>query len=193
MGLLTDIDVYSRLDKEKKLTQHLQDDAISNAMIFFLSTVQGDFLFEPQRGGILKKLLFKVINEERIFETTKEIKNELESEFGKYAKNIEVFIDHYSDTRLTEIQIYWNSIITNEENQVLFYSRNYKDSQIKKTEIPFIDDNLLTFVIMKKPENENKKLIKNLLTNYYEWGNYIFINFNESSSNFNEIENICNE
>jgi hypothetical protein len=46
---------------------------------------------------------------------------------------------------------------------------------------------------MKKDENSNAKLIKNILTDLYEWGIYVFTEFKDSSPNYNEIVSICNE
>ena len=193
METIVDIDVYGRLGVQNTLTEHQNDKAISNAMVLYLTSNSGDFLLAPEKGGILKRILFKITNEQLLNEKTKEIVEALELEFGAVAKNIECELTHDGYTKLTEVNVFWESSLSGEENQVQFFSKNSLEAEVRRIYIPFIGDNLLAFCILKKDEQTGIRISKDSIENIYVWGQYAFSNFTELDSNYNDIILICNE
>ena len=55
---LIDFDVYGRSSNTGGALIHKDDFAISNAIIFFLTSAKGDYLYSPNKGGVLSQLLF---------------------------------------------------------------------------------------------------------------------------------------
>ena len=92
--------------------------------------------------------------------------------------------------------MYYTSVESNESNSLSFYLKAKPTNIVTQnyTDVNLEGDNLLAFVVLKKPDMpENSTFIKSMDDGLWYWNLYRFTNFSESSSNFNEIFSIINE
>lgn len=189
---LVDLDVYGRTSNAGGALVHQDDFAISNAIIFFLTTKRGDYLYRPSLGGLLDRLLFKLLDIDKARFYGEQIANELDNEFGALLDDIEVIITPNFEERYYEVNVYYTSIQTRESNQAVFFTRPKNEiSQRVYQDVEFVGDNLLAFVALQK-EKISDKLILNARDEVWYWGNFRLVNFNQSSDNFQEIFDIIN-
>jgi len=193
---LADLDVYGRSSPQGGALVHYNDMAISNSIVFYLTSKRGSYLYKTSDGGLLDDLLFKLNNSEIISLYITKISKKLKDVFRNLIQDIKVKIYSENDNsnRTINIEVYYTSIQTNQSNQLLFYLKpKQKELQISYTDVYFEGDNLLAFVVLKKEDMpEEYNLIKNEEDGYWYWGTYRFINFNEDSQNFDQIFSIIN-
>lgn len=193
-----DLDVYGRSSNEGGALVHYNDLAISNSIVFYLTSRRGNYLYRPSEAGILDDLLFKLNSPELIALYRDRIKKKLKDAYRTLITDIDIQIyntDEYTN-RVLQVEVYYTSIQTNESNALSFYLKGKPTNTIKKEfiNINLEGDNLLAFVILKKEDMpENSTFIKNIDDGLWYWNEYRFTNFSESSSNFNEIITIMNE
>lgn len=192
-----DLDVYGRSATQGGALLHKDDFAISNSIVFYLTSKRGNYLYQPEECGLLDSLLFKMMDEQFFSLYINKISKKLKSTYSNLITDINVNIYALSDDNIKTIQIevYYTSLLSNNPNQIIFYVKPKEPKlEINYVDIYFEGDNLLAFVLLKKEDvPEQNKLIKNISDGYWYWGIYRFINFTESSSNFEEIFNIINE
>lgn len=191
-----DFDVYGRAASQGGALLHKDDYAISNSIVFYLTSKRGSFLYQPSEGGVLDSLLFKLMNPELFNLYTSKISKKLKDVYRGLIKDINVIMYNLSqeDSRSIQIEVYYTSLLSNKDNQVIFYLKPKQNKlEIEYTNVQFEGDNLLGFVLLKKEDiPEEYKLIKNITDGYWYWGNYRLVNFSESSSNYDEIISIVN-
>lgn len=190
---LIDIDVYGRDSITGGALIHEDDFALSNGIIFFLTSSQGDYLYRPDLGGILEGMLFKQLTPEKASFYQSKISRAIDSQFGALLTDIDVTIETDFENRMFRIDIFFTSLQSGQTNQVPIAVRVDKLESLGKAYVPveFIDDNLLAFVMVQQPVVPDP-LIKNQNDNIWYWGTYKLINFNEDSDNFQEIFDLIN-
>ena len=193
-----DLDVYGRSANEGGALVHSNDYAISNSIVFYLTSRKGSYLYRPTEGGILDEILFKLNNPETLIFYTNKIKKKLKDVYRGLINDIDVRIsniDEYTN-RTLQVEVYYTSIETNESNTLSFYLKAKPTNVITQnyTDVNLEGDNLLAFVVLKKEDMpENSTFIKSMDDGLWYWNSYRFTNFSESSSNFHEIFGIINE
>lgn len=191
---IIDLDVYGRNSQSGGALVHSDDFAISNAIVFYLTSAKGDYLYRSDLGGDLKALLFKLLDEEMASSYSYTIKDILNKKFGAIVEDIDVSVVPNFIDRYYEVQVFYKSKRTSLTNQVLFYTKpKTSTEQINYVDVYFTDDNLLAFVTLQMDQGLNKPLIYNSSDGYWYWNLFRLINFNQESSNFEEIYNMINK
>lgn len=190
---ILDLDVYGRNATNGGALVHMNDIAVSNAIVFFLTASKGDYLYKPQDAGIMDEMLFKLLNPQKASFFESKISKAIEDNFGALVENVSVSISPMYEDRYYQIDIVYNSKQTGELNQAVFYTKPKNLDTVGKTitDVTFVEDNLLAFVIVKKEELTDP-LLRDSESGQWYWGTYRLVNFNEQSSNFQEIFNIIN-
>jgi hypothetical protein len=193
--ILIDLDVYGRTSSSGGALIHSNDFAISNAIIFFLTSKRGDYLYRSSLGGVLDKLLFKLLDPIAASSYASELTNTLTSEFGALIQGIQASITPDYENRYYLIEVYYISNLSGESNLVNFYTKPKSEVPITIVyqDVDFEGDNLLAFIAVQKESLGDEKLIFNPNDNYWYWGNFRFTNFSAQSSNFEEIFSIIND
>ena len=188
---LIDFDVYGRSSNTGGALIHKDDFAISNAIIFFLTSAKGDYLYSPNKGGVLSQLLFKQLDESYASFYGNQISDALRLEFGALITNISCQIKTNFDKRYYEVNVYFTSIQTNVVNQAQFFTKPLvkETAMVVYIDINLADDNLLAFVLLQKtyPDQARFRLELNNEDGKWYWGRFRFNNFDENSSNFEDI------
>lgn len=193
---LIDFDVYGRSSNTGGALIHENDFAISNAIIFFLTSAKGDYLYNPTEGGILQSLLYKLLDQRYVNFYTDQITKILETKFGALISDVGVQITSDFEKRRYIVEVFFTSRQTSAVNQVEFNTRPIirETSTITIVDINLQDDNLLGFVLLQLgyPDQAREKLQLNNEDGKWYWGRFRLNQFSESSSNFNEIFNAIN-
>ncbi len=194
MTIYIDLDLYGNENIDGTAIEHTEDDALSNALLSWLTSRKGEYIKNPERGGILVGLDFKNLSNENLEEFHFKIQNEFYKEFGNILtlQNLDI-IPHYED-RYTEIIIIYKNILTGNLNSV---TANIETSNSNKDifefqSIDLVGENLYKFVLMKLSQMTEQKLIFNSIENSFVWKYYKFINFNASDPYFENILEIIN-
>lgn len=193
MELLHDIDVYGRENPDGSSVEHFENACTKNALICWLTSKRGDFLLNPTEGGVLDSAEFKNLSDQNIDRLIFRIKNAIINNFvpSITLRGLDV-VPNYEE-RYLEINILYSDPVTKKQESVTIYTNT--PSEIKKwtyEDVPYEGENLRNFILLKKPENMNTKLLFNVEENCWIWGKFKFINFNISSENFDEILTLCN-
>lgn len=190
---IIDLDVYGRSSNTGGALVHANDIAISNAIVFFLTASKGDYLYQPTQAGVMDEMLFKLLTPQKASFYQSKIAQELDNNFGALIDDISVSIVPMYEDRYYEVNVVYSSKQTGELNQAIFYTKPKNLDSVGKvvTDVTFEEDNLLAFVIVKKEELSDP-LLKNPEDEQWYWGTYRLVNFNEQSSNFQEIFSIIN-
>lgn len=185
---IIDLDIYGRNSTLGGGLLHTDDYAISNAIIFSLTADKGDFLYDIESGGILNEMLFNPMTVQNVNKYETLISNYIDEKFSLLVTDVRCQIKPDYDNRVYEINVGWRSLLTNNDNLAIFYTQ-YSGDVIGNNviyDVYYEDDNLLAFVLLNKDIIKDS-LVKNIHDNKWYWGRYRLVNFNEGSSNFEDI------
>jgi len=193
MALYTDIDIFGREYTNGAPYEFFDEDAIKNALTLWLSSKKGEFLNEPDRGGILDRALFKNMDVGQSNKLRFAIRNALEEKFfpALQIRNISVLPDFTN--RLWEISIDYVNPLTNALQSLSVFTKDLSAKEDYTYEnIEYIDDNLFNFVRVKRPSMQNRLLIYDSVQGYWRWGRYLMINLSVESPFFDQILSYIN-
>lgn len=187
---LVDLDIYGRRSPNGGVTIHEQNNAISNAMVFFLTSKKGDFIWNPELGGLLHRLEFK-LNTTDMREVEQEIISSLEQLFGPVAIIDEVLVIPNHENRRFEIQVVWSSRLNSEQNGVRFEvsaTRGNPTNQKSKGvyDVDYVGENALNFVLLNLSLQKGISLEKTG-DDKWVWGLYKFTSLQPSDPYFYQI------
>ena len=132
-----DFDVYGRAASQGGALLHKDDYAISNSIVFYLTSKKGSFLYQPNEGGVLDSLLFKLMNPELFNLYTSKISKKLKDVYRGLIKDINVIMYNLSqeDLRSVQIEVYYTSLLSNKDNQVIFYLKPKQNLESPKSSL----------------------------------------------------------
>lgn len=188
---IIDFDVYGRSSNIGGALIHQNDFAISNAIIFFLTSAKGDYLYNPTEGGILQSLLYKLLDQKYVNYYTNQIIKILELKFGSLISSIDVQITSDFEKRMYVVDVFFKSKQTGVVNQVEFNTRPIvrETATITIVDVNLSGDNLLGFVLLQLgyPDQVREKLLLNSEDGKWYWGRFRLNEFSENSDNFDQI------
>jgi hypothetical protein len=122
------------------------------------------------------------------------LQNALYMKFGGYITVEDIVINPDYTNRFTEVIINYTSLLSSEQNSATIYINDtFKTNIVTYTDIAYTDDNLYTFVQIKKPDMQGRKLVYNITELSWIWGNnFKFINFTTDDPRFEDILAYCN-
>lgn len=183
-----DVDIYGRETVDGEAIVHLDDFALSNALVFWATSRRGDFLYQPEEGGPLDFLRFKPIYKEQ--EVSNTFVDKINKAFGFYITLITVSVVPDYDNRVWQFDVIYQSNLTGTKNQVQFFVRG-KFPENRVEEVDYQGTNLVNFVSLVKPDM-GKQLLRKQENGLYRWGNFEFTNLTETSPEFAEVVGIIN-
>lgn len=186
-----DIDVYGREDSTQAVFEYTDDLAVSNALICWLTSKIGDYIYQPQLGGILDRTLFKRMTQGRTNALREYFINAIESNFGGVISVENVIVDPDAEFQRYNIEISYRSLITGELNLVDFVTRPPVDVNSEEpVSVPYIGQNLDNFVKLKLPLMQGVIFKKDDITEKWNWGVYVLENLQETDYNFDYLFNL---
>jgi phage baseplate assembly protein W len=195
MASLADIDVYGRTTTDGSPKIQKGDNAISNALVLYLTSRRGDFVNQPDFGGPLEFMLFKNLNKDTDEIETK-ITNEINRVFGNLVTLQDVSVQPDYLGRQWVVDVIYKSNATGDLSKVQYFV-NSSQGQFsppnvfqsnRYVDIHYSGENLYNFVLLKKEEVPGERLVKNADDNLYYWGFYKFPNLLLTDPYFAQIE-----
>jgi hypothetical protein len=191
--VISDLDLYGRTDTSGSIRVHEQDMAISNAMIFFITSKIGDFIYQPTLGGVLDKTLFKLMTTQKTAELRKFFIQVISTNFGALINLNDVNVSPQNDTRTYLIEISYISKLTNNLNLVQFNTKQKVEPVTKNyVDVPYVGENLLNFVLVKLIDLPGVKMVYDDTSGLWTWGPFKFTELVPTQYNFYTIFNIIN-
>lgn len=188
-----DLDIYGRNNTNGTAMEYFDEDAVKNALTLWLTSKKGEFLRNPDAGGVLDNAQFKNIEGKSIKILLFRLKNALLLEFTPTVQLVNMIVTPDYEQRIWQVEIQYRNLLTNQIAQVYFYSKNLSSVQEQTEEdIEYIGENLRMFCLVKKPDMEGELLVYNDNDLVWKWGLYRFINFTTEDVFYNEILAICN-
>lgn len=191
---LQDIDVFGTINANGTIREYVDDAALGNALVQFLMSKKGDYINDPEEGGLISESIFKNITPGSIDKLKFAMENAIDLRFANVVRVEKISIEPDYQTRMTVINVFYTSLLSNERQSATIYVNDTsKIETFKYQDIDLVDLNLLTFVQLKKPDMIGKKLVYNLQEFCWVWGeNFKFINFTNEDPQFDLILATCN-
>jgi hypothetical protein len=176
------IDIYDRRDANGSPLKIEEGDAIANAMQTFLLSKSGDYINNPDLGGILDVYDFKGLNRNFV-EDASRITSILNENFSDkaFVSNVGIIPDF--PLRLITIEVTITIIKNREEKKFSIYRKadikyiqepNYID-------IPYEGENLVNFIQGELLEQPKTPLFYNDKIEAWVWNNYKLVNLSNNS------------
>lgn len=192
MAILHDIDFYLNTDKKGNPIEHIEEDAIKNALLVWLTSAKGDIIENPQIGGLLDESVFKKMTPGKAQALEFKIKNAINNQFFPAVQLISVnVIPNYED-RLWEINIEYINYLNNQKQSLTIYSED--TTQTLTFNYEYIDktgENLYNIVVLLKPSMGNR-ILRFDEEKGWLWGKYVFSNLTYDDPYFSAILELAN-
>lgn len=187
-----DVDVYGRKEKGGDLQRYASDKALSNAMVFYLTTNRGDFVYNSKIGGVLEFLKFKLMNISE-GDVQDSVRLSLEKLFGDYAAIVDVFAEKLLADRRWRIAVIWLSKLTGEQNGIEFQvNSGQRAPQAAGTTVvsmPYAGENLYNFILLQK-EFQPADILHVNKEGVYVWGVWAFPELTSQDEYFGVIKKV---
>ena len=144
---ILDIDLYNRKDILGETLVHLYANAVNNAIMLFLVSKKGSYIYKNNFGSPLDILEFKNLDLLQFTNYGQRIASQIENSFGRYISNVIVSLVPNYDTRTIEVNLQYTSLLA---NTVIKNTVVKRVNSIKyKTETNYIDINLDSVNLVK--------------------------------------------
>lgn len=193
MSNLHDLDYYGYENSNGSPIVHYDEEAIKVALYNWLTSRKGDFVKNPNLGGVFDKALFKRMDKRTMSLLQLRIQTQLQS-FVPAIELLGLSIIPDYENRLWEISIQYKSGLTAKPQALTIYTKDMsKKISLEYVEIDYLDDNLRNFCLIKQADMAGNILEFDVERDRWKWGQYLFsTSFSTSSSNFSDILTICN-
>jgi phage baseplate assembly protein W len=188
-----DSDIFGRELSNGQAVEHIDAEAIKNALTLFLTSKKGDFLMQPEMGGPLDRVLFKSLDGNVSALVIFTIKNALINYFSPAIKIIDIQFDPDYTSRIWQITIYYTSNLSTTIEQVEVYTKDILNITQQLTQnILYTGESLRMFCLMQKSSMGSELLALDTTDNKWHWGKFLFENFTTEDAFFTDILAICN-
>jgi hypothetical protein len=188
-----DLDIYGRNNTDGTAMEYFDEDAVKTALTLWLTSKKGEFILNPDAGGVLDSATFKNLEGKAIKTLLFRLKNALLLEFVPTIQLVNMIVTPDYEQRVWQVEIQYRNLLTNQIASVYFYSKDLVNIEEQSEEdIEYVGENLRMFCLVKKPDMEGELLVYNDNDLVWKWGLYRFINFSISDPYYNEILAIAN-
>lgn len=188
-----DISIYGYEESPGTALDLRNEDAVKNALVLWITSSKGDFLYSPESGGILKDLLFKPMSEASLDRLHFKIRNAINNRFSPSIKLLKLEIDPDYQNRFLKISILYKGVETKQAEKVVFFANSTFENVINDySDIDYTEENLYNFCKVRKPSMGKEVLVYNNTEEAWVWGQYKLVNLTPYDSYFASILSICN-
>jgi phage baseplate assembly protein W len=189
----SDADIFGRELSNGQAVEHIDSEAVKNALTLFLTSKKGDFLMQPELGGPLDRVLFKSLDGNVSSLVIFTIKNALTNYFSPAIKIKDIKFEPDYINKIWQITIYYTSSLSSTIEQVEVYTKDILNiSQQVNQNVLYVGENLKIFCLMQKPSMKSELLTYDDSDEKFHWGKFIFENFTIEDNEYENILAICN-
>lgn len=184
-----DADIYGRHDAAGNLVEHRTDDlCVSNALVAWLTSDVGDYIYSPDIGGLLWKSLYKVMTPVKIKALKDTISETIAANFSDVLTVTAVNITQDNQSgRTYNIEILYKSLLSNQNIMVAFDTKPRPEPIQTYLDVAYTGENAYTFTDLQLPFQKGLILQKNPDDGLYYWGKYRFTNLQPTDPKFKSI------
>jgi hypothetical protein len=193
MAVYQDVDLYGRDNTDGTPITYYSANAIKNALTQWANSKRGDYLMVPGAGGALDNFAFKTLTSENILILKTQLLTALVNQFSPSITVIDISITPDYQNRITEIEVTYSIQEEKVTDSVsLFINTAFSTASFEYETVNYIEQNLLEFVTIKKPDQMANRLIYDHEINSWKWGKFKFISLTPSDPYFTDILIVCN-
>ena len=188
-----DIDIFGRESKPGIALEYSNSEAISNALTLFLTSKKGEYLKNPFDGGVLDYSLFKNFNSGTLQKLAFILKTAINNYFSSLINLQEINLTPDYDNHILQYNIVYENLETLTTNNVTIYTNtSYQYQKFEYTNIEYIEQNLLKFIMLQKTGDPSQKLLYNSDDGIWYYGKFKLINLTQEDSFFDQILSVAN-
>lgn len=188
-----DIDIFGREKADGSALEFFDEEAIKNAVKLWLTSKKGEFLYQPEEGGVLERALFKNMEGDSMTLFLFTLKNAMINNFAPSITPLSIELVPNYETRLLEIEITYRNNTTDSIQTLNILTKDVpKITEQLYQDVLYTGENLKMYCLMKKPDMDGHLLVYDPSNSVWRWGLYNFVNLVETDAFFNEILSICN-
>ncbi len=187
MPTYIDIDIEGKKTSSGDLLTYKNNDALEQALRFYLVSRRGSFVREPTSAGILDTLLFKPLTDLSPEEKASYL-GQIRSKFNRFCDILSFSITPDYENRSWEVIVSWKSLLTQEtiETEVILRpDLTPLELLVNYLEITLSGESLYYFILSEQITMPEVKLESNEVG--YTWGKYLFSNFSETDPYYTQI------
>lgn len=191
---IVDIDLYGRENTDGTPKVYQSDDALYNAILLWLSSSRGDFLYKPREGGPLSMLLFKPLisnTEAYVFKLRESFLNA----FGAYAQIKAIAIIPDRSRYKWKVVLAVASKITGAPLEIQVETPSLRptlDQPSTSISITYTEAQLFEWVSKTKETYTTERLLYKADFNQWYWGKYLLVNLVDTDPYFLDILTLIN-
>jgi len=179
---IIDFDWSGRTDLKGSPLRVENGDAIANAIQTYLQSRKGDYVNNPNLGGLLDNFNFRLIKNEYVFEQNS-ILSDLSSRFSGLARVESVTIIPNRPLRITEITVNIFIYKSQKERSLTLFKKtefNYV-KVVDYIEVDYSGENLVDFIQGNLMDQPKAPLYYNSDLDSWVWNSFKLINLTNSS------------
>jgi len=191
--IFQDIDIYGEENKDGTAKEYLDEEAVKMAFTLWLTSKKGEFIRQPQNGGVFDSLLFKQMTPDKAQMIHFSIRNAINNSFFPSIKLLDLQITPNYEQRYWEIYIKYENPFNKNIQSVTVYTKDLSNADSNEyIEVSYIGNNLYNWCVIKAPSMTGQQLLYDSNKLKWIWGRYLFTEFSTTDSRFSEILVVCN-
>lgn len=188
MPVYKDIDIEGRTTSNGNILTYTNNEALGNAIKFYLLSSKGAFIRQPTTAGILDTLLFRPLNP--IYPEEKAgYLSQIRNTFNNFSTILSLDITPDYENQSWNVRVKWLSLLTKETIISEVKLRTELPPQEQLTEylsVILTGESLYYFILSEQITMPDIKL-EYIEETGYIWGKYLFINFIETDPYYSQI------
>lgn len=194
MSQIIDFDLNASVDGAGKLKELTNEEALKEALRFYLSVRLGNILGFPLNGGILDTSTFSVMSPDYLELLAFKIRNSIFIGFEPEIVLNEISIIPDYERRILEIELKYTNPLSDVPNSLVIYTNDPKEvvRNSLRVNIDYVEENLYNFSLANKDKYLEERLIYNADKGIFEWGQYDFLFLTQEDPYFEQILNLLN-
>ena len=172
---ILDIDIYDRPNVIGETLAHVDANAVNNAIMLYLVSKKGSYVYKNDFGSPLDILEFKNLDLLAFSDYSQRIASQIENNFGRYISDVSVALVPNYDTRTIEVNFQYTSLLENTliKNSVVKKINSFKyQDQKSYVEINLDSVNLLNWLELELLNQPKSTLIYNPSIQSWVWSIY---------------------
>jgi hypothetical protein len=194
MSQVIDFDLNAAIDGTGQLKELTNEEALNEALRFFISVKLGNVLGFPEEGGILDSTSFSTMSPDYLDLISFRLRNAITNEFEPEIILDEISIVPDYENRILEIEIRYTNPLTEVPNSLIVYTTDPQETvrNSLRIDISYIGENLFNFCLANKDKYPEERMVFNADKDIFEWGQYDFLYLTSSDPYFEQILNLIN-
>jgi len=170
-----DIDIYDRKNNLGESLTYKDATAVNNAVLAYLVTKKGSYLYRPTFGSPLDILEFKNLDILQISNYSGRIAQIIQNNFSRYISNVIVTLNPNYETKTIEVTLQYLSLLANETITNTLIKRAYGFNYLtekKYVEVELEKENLIRWIEAEVMRQPKASLLYDSSVQSWVWNNY---------------------